>query len=221
MTVAATTAGQLDQIIHLKVSWAIYEALLAALGDQNHVRLNYDGETLEIMSPGTMHEFLANLVSEMLTILSLEWRIFLVNLGSATIKTEPKGFEADKTYYVNAKSRVRDLRSIDVTTDPPPDLLVEIDISNSSRDKLPIYAALGVMEVWRYHASGFAGFALAGDAYIPIQISHAIRGLPLKEIGNWLTGPQAEAAAQGDMFAFALSWQNWAGNHRGLHALAS
>jgi hypothetical protein len=86
---AATT--EFDQVVRLKVPWTVYEALVASLGDDSHVHLTYDGEMLEIASPGSLHEFLANLVSEMLSILSLEWQISLTNLGSATFKTEPKG----------------------------------------------------------------------------------------------------------------------------------
>ena len=38
-----------DQVVHLKVSWPIYEALVESLGDDSHLRLTYDGEFLEIM----------------------------------------------------------------------------------------------------------------------------------------------------------------------------
>src|SRR5437667_6807457 len=37
-----------------------------------------------------------------------------------------------------------------MTVDPPPDLVLEIDVSGDSMDKLPLYAAMQVQEVWRF-----------------------------------------------------------------------
>ena len=39
---------------------------------------------------------------------------------------------------------------IDLASDPPPDLVVEVDIPSPSLNKLPIYAQIGAPEVWRY-----------------------------------------------------------------------
>ncbi len=53
---------------------------------------------------------------------------------------------------------------IDLAVDPPPDLVIEIDIAHPSLDKLPLYAA-AVPEVWRYADNGVTIYRLAGDAY--------------------------------------------------------
>ena len=45
---------------------------------------------------------------------------------------------------------IRGKGRIDLTVDPPPDLVIEVDITSPSLDRLPIYARLGVPEVWRY-----------------------------------------------------------------------
>jgi Uma2 family endonuclease len=45
---------------------------------------------------------------------------------------------------------VRGAREIDLTRHPPPDLVIEIDHTRSSLPKQPIYAALGVPELWRF-----------------------------------------------------------------------
>lgn len=220
-TTAIPTTTQFDQAVRLKVPWTVYESLVESLGDSSHVRLTYGGEILEILSPGSLHGFLANLVSEMLSILGWEWRISLTNVGSTRFQTgfqtDRNGTEADKSYYINAKGRLRDVRNIDLAIDPPPDLLVEIDISSSSQNKLPIYAALGVGEVWRYSPAGFEGFTLVDGAYVPIEISRAIWGLPLGTMGAWLESPQATAAAEGDTFAFTVPWREWVIANRQLH----
>jgi Uma2 family endonuclease len=211
-TATKTTASNDDQVVRLKISWSGYEALVENLGDHNHVRLTYDGETLEIMSPGTTHEFFATLIADMLAIVKLEWQLSLTGYGSTTFKTKPKGFEADKTFYLDVKDRVRDVWNIDIAVDPAPDLLVEIEITSSSTDKLPIYASLGVPEVWRYTPKGFAAFTLSDGHYVQIDVSRIISGLPLSEIASRL-----ESAEPGDSFAFLSDWQHWLRHNHHLH----
>src|SRR5262249_1068369 len=74
------------------------------------------------------------------------------NLGSTTFKREDleRGFEPDACFYVQNVDRIRGQQDIDLTLDPAPDLVVEIDITNPSLEKLPIFARLGIPEVWRY-----------------------------------------------------------------------
>jgi hypothetical protein len=55
------------------VSWEAYCGLADSLGERNHARLSYDGKTLEIVSPGSLHEFIANLIADMLAMLRIEW----------------------------------------------------------------------------------------------------------------------------------------------------
>ncbi len=68
MTIAAKSVPDQDNIVQLKVSWSVYNALVDELGDDSHTRLTYDGETLEIMSPGSKHELIANIISDMIAI---------------------------------------------------------------------------------------------------------------------------------------------------------
>jgi Uma2 family endonuclease len=143
----------------------------------------------------------------------------LVNLGSATFKTESHAFEADKTYYLNAKKRLRDRKRIDLAIDPPPDLLVEIDITTDSSDKLTTtYSQFRVPEVWRYDLSGFAAFALSdAGGYAPIEVSRIIRGLPISEIASRI---ERSDQAQDDIVAFAREWLQWLRDHGDLHVNA-
>jgi len=75
--------------------------------------------------------------------------------GSTTYKREvlKRGFEPDSSFYIKHSKRMRGKKRLDMEIDPPPELLIEIDISNDSMNKFPLYAALGVSEVWRYDGS--------------------------------------------------------------------
>jgi Uma2 family endonuclease len=204
-TALQKTTTQFDQVVRLKVSWTIYETLVESLDDDSHVRLTYDGEMLEIRSPGTPHEILARLVATMLDAVSTEWALDITDLGTATFKTEPRGFEADGTYYLDAAQRIRDIDHIDLSIDPPPDLLLEIDITTDSSDKLATYAGMGVSEVWRYNLDGFAAFALADGKYVTITISRVISGLPLAEIAKRLDDKKGRS----NMLTFRRTWRQW------------
>jgi Uma2 family endonuclease len=57
------------------------------------------------------------------------------------------GFEPDACFYLDHADAIAPDRPLDLAVDPPPDLVVEVDITRSSLDKFPIYAALGVPEV--------------------------------------------------------------------------
>jgi Uma2 family endonuclease len=57
-----------------------------------------------------------------------------------------KGIEPDPCFYIQNEASVRGKKRLDLSTDPPPDLAIEIDIT--SRTHPEIYAALGVPELW-------------------------------------------------------------------------
>lgn len=212
-TTTTIVAGVPDQVILLDVSWETYETLSAALGDSNAVRLSYDGATLEILAPGPLHETLAVRLSDLLTLVMGEWDINIVGTRSTTFKNEEsvKGFEADHSYYIANSVNVRDIRSVDITIDPPPDLAIEIDISNpevAKLDKFNLYARVRVPEFWRYSEhNGLEAFALVNNAYEAIATSRVISGLPIKEIAARLHTTPADSRG------VVREWRTWLRAH--------
>jgi Uma2 family endonuclease len=150
-----------------EVSWAEYEDLLARLPDNPRFRLHYDRGTLEIMTLSPRHERLKSLFAHLLAVLTEELGLNLVGLGSTTFRLAEatRGMEPDDCYYIQQAERMAGRDTIDLATDPPPDLVVEIDISRPSLNKLPIYARLGVPEVWRHDGSTIEFFCLRGEQY--------------------------------------------------------
>jgi Uma2 family endonuclease len=133
------------------VSWSTYEALLADV-DAPGSRITYDRGDLEIMSPFDEHERFKRLIGRLIETLTEESEIPIRSSGSTTFRSEPKrrGLEPDESYYVANEPRVRGRDEIDLAVDPPPDLVVEVKITQSAIDRMPLCAALGVPEVWRY-----------------------------------------------------------------------
>jgi Uma2 family endonuclease len=132
------------------VSWSAYRALRESLGD-SPVHLTYDDGFLEIEVPSKRHEQLKKLAAALAEALLDATRTRYQPLGATTWDREEilKAIEADECYYVRNVGNVKNLDEADLTIDPPPDLAIEVEVSSGALDKLRIYSALGVPEVWR------------------------------------------------------------------------
>jgi Uma2 family endonuclease len=141
-------------LVFQSVDWEEYEQVLEDLVDRPGIRVTYDRGRLEIMSPLREHEALKEFVLSLVRILAEELDVDLESCGSTTFKkkAEAKGTEPDTCFYVANAGRIIGKRTADLNVDPPPDIVVEIDVTNESSTKLPIYATFGVREIWRYNA---------------------------------------------------------------------
>ena len=184
------TTGYLDAIEHLpegatlvfhQVSWNDYEGLVEDVSQSQrpHMRISYDHGRLEIMSPKPEHDKYARFIDRLVQILCEELDLKVESFGSATWKKRrlARGAEPDACYYVAGAERIIGKHRIDQETDPAPDIVVEIDITNESLSKFPIYAALGVPEIWRYDEQRVEIFALTGESYVEVSSSHFFTGL--------------------------------------------
>ena len=132
------------------ISWETYERLLADHENSSAPRFAYDRGMLEIMSPNPEHEEANQQLAQVVLILAEEQSINIRGLGSTTFRREDleRGFEPDSCFYIQNEARVRGKKRIDLTV--APDLLIKIDITSPSLDRFPIYAQLGVPEIWLY-----------------------------------------------------------------------
>lgn len=63
---------------------------------------------------------------------------------------------------------------MDLSVDPPPELVIEVDITSSSLPKDSNYATLGVPEVWRYDGKALRIGVLDGTHYTESKASAVI-----------------------------------------------
>src|SRR5678816_773145 len=133
------------------VDWESYEELLDNLSDRPAPRVSYDTGRLEIVSPLPKHESYKEILACLVRAFAEETDAPLEALGSTTWKRRKllKGAEPDGCFYVANASRITGKEDLDLNVDPPPDIAIEIDTTRSSLSKFPIYAALGVPEMWR------------------------------------------------------------------------
>ena len=169
------------------ISWETYERLLQDLEGQN-LRLTYDQGRLTIVSPTHRHDKLKKLIGRMIELMSLELGVVVSSFGSATWKRidAAKGLESDECYYVQNEPLVRGTDDLDLAVDPPPDLAVEVDVTRHVAARLPVYASLGVGEVWQFRGKQLRALALKGGAYEPIETSLAFPMLRPAELEQFL-----------------------------------
>ncbi len=193
-------------VVSRDVPWGAYAALTRELGQRSRLRLAYSEGTLEIMSPSPAHEKLTRLIEGFMRVLGLAWGVPVEAFGSATFQVpqQEKAVEPDGCYYIQNASAIRGKAAIDLAVDPPPDIVVEIDLSRSRINKRPLYAALGVGEFWRHDGENLAAYELAGGAYVPIVRSKAFPTLPIAEIERFL-----RMAAITDQSAATEAWYAW------------
>jgi len=181
---SARTAEYLEAIEHLpaggmlvfhQVSWEEYESLVEDLQESwPGVRVTYDEGRLEIMSPTPEHERYKEFVFRLAVALAEELDIPLESFGATTWKRRElrRGTEPDTCFYLTNIEKIIQTRRITLETDPPPDIVVEIDITTESRSKFAIYAIFGIPEIWIYDGEHVQFFQRTdGGSYAEISAS--------------------------------------------------
>ncbi|HVA46141.1 MAG TPA: Uma2 family endonuclease [Pirellulales bacterium] len=163
------------------IDWQTY-LTLRDNDDNRNVRMTYDRGILEIMSPSKRHERVGYLLGRFID----EWTdAFSIRVQACRSMTfhrqdEERGLEPDNCYYLERVEQVLDREEIDLACDPPPDLAIEVDVKSGSRGRLPIYASLGVPEVWRWWNDGIEVYRLGRRSrYQRRDASEALNGFPV------------------------------------------
>lgn len=209
MTTLATPISLTDipqHVVLYDVSYELYKRLLGEVGEQ-HIRMNFDRGTLEIMSPLSKHEKWKKIIARMIELLSLERSIPVGSLGSTTFAHDEleKGLEPDECYYVQNEPAVRNKDRINLPEDPPPDLVVEIDITHRAVNREAIYAAMGVPEIWRFGRKRLESLHLnATGTYEPKPASRAFPFLQIADVERFL-----QMLPERSEHEMMLAWRDW------------
>jgi Uma2 family endonuclease len=178
-----------QRIVLYSVDWRSYGRLLRAFGDRPAVHLTYDRGCLEIMTLSHEHEGLSYLLGRFIDALTEELNLPVKGGRSTTFRRRKRkrGLEPDCCWWIANEALVRGKDKIDLRIDPAPDLALEVDITHSSLDRLAIYAALGVPEVWRWNGQTLACYLLGEDSrYAENRLSKAFRNLAPTDLAQFL-----------------------------------
>lgn len=154
------------------LTWQAYQQILTALPQTRAARLTYDRGTLEISMPLEDHENSGRLIERFIIILVVELGMRVKTMGSTTLDREDlnRGSEPDNAYYIQNQPQVAG-RTVNLQEDPPPDLIVEVDITHTDIDKNRLYASMGVPEFWRYNGRDLKIYQLGDEGYTEVERS--------------------------------------------------
>jgi Uma2 family endonuclease len=179
LSASTSTSTPPQGLLLCSVPWDDYLRLGRLLRERK-LRLTYDRGTLEIMTLSPEHERLKHLLRRFVEAISDVLAIRIAGFGSMTCKRRKKrrGVEPDECYWVANAAAVLGKDHIDLRTDPPPDLAIEIDVTHSALDRMSIHAALRVPEVWQFDGNGLSFHHLQADgSYARVDVSLAFPGL--------------------------------------------
>ena len=180
--------GEEQRFLIRGISWSRYVRLLEIFGDDGP-RITYSEGMLEFMSPGFRHEEVGGIIGRMIEMITEELDIPLKAAGQTTLKREDvaKGLEGDRAFYLENAHRLTSGQDLILETTPPPDLVVEVQITSALINKLAIYAVLGVPEIWRYDGKILRVPLLQPDrTYRESPRSRALPLVPMAEMGRKL-----------------------------------
>ena len=187
------------------ISWQTYTRVLAELGDQRSSRLAYTQGVLEITMPSDRHEAYKKLLERMIETVTEELNLPVKSFGATTLNRADleRGAEPDSCYYIQHVHQIES-RQVDLSTDPPPDLIIEVDISSFSSRRLDIYKQLGVPEIWRYRGGSVSIYQLQDGEYVPCDRSPSLPLVSMAILNQFLQ--QAETQ---DDTSFIRAWRRW------------
>jgi Uma2 family endonuclease len=186
-----------ERLVLRDITWDGYLQILAALPESRGARLTYDDGVLEITVPLEEHEFSADNIAYFLLTLVELMGLRLKSMGSTTMKYPglKKGAEPDKAFYIQNHALVQG-RTVNFAQDPPPDLVVEVDITHTDIQKNQFYARLAVPEFWRFNGKILRIYQLQNHVYIEVDRSPTFPQMPkewLYDFLNTAKGDEIEA----------------------------
>ena len=162
-----------QRVLLQDVSWEEFEAILQELGDRRSSRIAYFDGMLEIMTPLPEHEYFKETIGDAIKDIAETLELDYESYGSTTWRQRAKqtGLEADNCFYFQNEAIVRGRVDINLAQDPPPDLALEIDVTSKSLERFPIYARLGIPELWCYDAGKLTIYHLQNGQYVEVEQS--------------------------------------------------
>lgn len=182
-----------DRVVLHCISWQQFENLLQSLGDNRAARIAYNCGELEIMTPLPEHEYYKDVISDCIKYIAQELDLDYECYGSATWRRKSKqvGVEPDSCFYFQNESTVRGKLKFDLEQDPPPDLVLEIDLTSKFLPSFPIYQRLKVPEIWVYEQNKLTIYLLQ-DEYQVSANSLVFPGLSVTEIPHLINRYRAQ-----------------------------
>jgi Uma2 family endonuclease len=186
-TPAIPAPESVNRVVLHDVDWPAYRAIADALPERR-VRLTYDRGALEIMTVSSKHERFKSLIGVLVIVLADVFQREIASFGSFTHRRADllRALEPDACFYTLNFPAIRGKTVIDLEIDPPPDLVLEVEISRSVLDRLAIFQSLRVGEIWRADQQRVHVLVLKAGQYREVDRSPTFPEVPLEQISRFL-----------------------------------
>jgi Uma2 family endonuclease len=199
-----------QRVVLRGLSWEAYIQILDALPQSRGSRLTYDDGVLEITVPLELHEFSGRLIECFVRAMVELMGLKIKTMGSTTMNYPnlKKGAEPDNSYYIQNQPLVKG-RNVDFSQDPPPDLVVEVDITHTDIAKNQFYAKLKVPEFWRFNGKIWRIYQLQEQVYVEVEMSPTFPNVPKERLYSFLEqAKEDEIEAVKDLRSWWLQSEN-------------
>lgn len=177
------------------LDWKGYLTLLRLRGERPRPRVLYlDGEAW-LVSPSSPHEVFKKRFGNLVSILVEERGLPCVQVGSTTFRRRLKrgGVEGDEAFYLAHAADIQHKvprEKIDLRTDPPPDLAIEVVHTRASDTAIAIWKRIQVPELWAFDDPTLK-ILIRKDygRYVTSETSLAFPALTADEISSWIGRP--------------------------------
>jgi len=179
-----------DQIVLFNdADWSDYERLLEIRGESAIPRLTFIDGVLELMTPSWYHDWDKTTLARLIETWAIEVGVAMDGAGSWTIKSTlaKRGAEPDECYLLEP-----------IEKEPSrPDIAIEVVRTSGRLNKLEVYRALEVPEVWFWQQGQLQFYGLEGDQYQRLERSGMLPQLDPALIESCMNAPtQTEAIRQ-------------------------
>ncbi len=158
-------------VLKLLGDWQDYQALSQQLGDRSFPRIKYRPGEILLMAPLPEHGRDASLLADIAKVLldHLEQRYDSFTPITMSLPSV-SGIEPDFCFYIENWKSVVGKSRIDWLNDPPPDLVIEVDVT--SYTNVNDYLPYKVPEVWLLKNKQLSVYRLQGENYAITESSY-------------------------------------------------
>ena len=187
-----------------------YAAISEAMADRSNPRLIFLDGRLTLLSPSRSHDWGAECLCDIVKAVAIGCGLAFEPARTSTYRREDVdgGVEGDGAFYLGPNAAImQGPKNIDLSTQPPPDIAIEVEVTHKAEAAISVWGRLGVPEVWHYDAPRHAlNFFHRGDdgIYRPVEHSPGLPALTTADVIDQVR--QADQLGYGVWYGQLADW---------------
>ncbi|WP_322743557.1 Uma2 family endonuclease [Vasconcelosia minhoensis] len=178
----------------IPMSWAEYQQLVANRGNHSTPRFKYANGYLTLKMPTFEHGQLDAIIADLIVaILNQQLRDYVRTTPVTLQIPEQAGIEPDHCFWLSNWAAVSGKSRIDLATDPPPDIAVEVDVANFTN--VADYKLFRVPEVWLIRGNTLSIYVQTPGEYNQTESSQFFPDIAIPKLYQQVTAAVAEGAS--------------------------